>query len=104
MEDMEMYEGFTKDEVKSMRKEVKERWGEAELVQTEQNIKLMGKDSWNEHKKEGERITILLADLMETCDPADKEVQIAVADWHQYLTGFYEVSEERMLGLGQMYV
>ncbi|MEZ4775909.1 MAG: MerR family transcriptional regulator [Bacteroidia bacterium] len=103
MTDKEMYEGFKPELVESIRKEVADRWGEDELLETEARIRQMGKEGWIDHKAKGEEITQLLADLMEL-GPDHVQVQQTVALHHQYLNQFYEVSEERYRGLGKLYV
>lgn len=101
--DEEMYEGFKKEEVKAMREEVIQRWGEEQLLETEARIRKMGKEGWNDVKKKGEEINQLLAELM-GLSPDHPQVQQAVALHHRQLNHYYEVSAERYKGLGQLYV
>src|SRR5687768_11942677 len=44
MKEEEMYAGFTKEETAKMRKEVKEKWGEAELLKSESRVGKMSKE------------------------------------------------------------
>lgn len=99
----QMYEGFNPDEVESMREEVKERWGVEQLEAVESVILNMSKEGWDDHKAKGEEINQLLAKLM-NLDPSSKQVQQAISLHHKHLNFYYEVSEERYLGLADMYV
>ncbi len=103
MTDKEIYKGFSKEQVESMRHELKERWGEEELLKTEERIRNMGKKGWEDLKAKGEEINQLLADLMDL-DPTNTQVQQAVALHFKQMNAYYEVSKERYLGLGKMYV
>lgn len=103
MEDSEIYSGFTVKEVKSMRKEVSELWGEEQLKATEDRIRAMGKAGWENTQQKGEEINQLLGDLTES-EPDSPEVQNAIGLHFRHMNLFYEVSKERYLGLGSMYV
>lgn len=101
--DEELYEGFSKEQIADMRAEVVERWGEDELINSEQRVQSMGKEKWNEVKHEAEEISMLLASLMDL--PVDNvRVQQAMAKHYAHIGHFYEVSKERYSGLGKMYV
>ena len=102
MKDKELYEGFSPEEVKKMRAEVVDRWGEKQLLETEERIRQLGKDGWQDHKKKGQEITRLLADLMDLA-PEHAQVQQAIALYHKHLNFYYEVSKERYRALGKMY-
>lgn len=102
MKDKELYEGFTPEEVKKMRKEVADRWGEKQLLETEERIRQLGIDDWQDNKKKGEEITQLIADLMDL-DPDHAQVQQAIGLYHKHLNFFYEVTKERYRGLAKMY-
>ena len=103
MTDEEMYKGFTKEEMKTMRREVVERWGEEELLAVEERIRILGKEGWEDHQQKGEEINQLLAELS-TLDPGDEHVQKAIALHHRHLNFYYEVDAGRYKGLGAMYV
>ncbi|MDN5203708.1 MerR family transcriptional regulator [Fulvivirgaceae bacterium BMA10] len=103
MTDKEIYEGFSEEEVRAMKQEVAERWGEEQLTESEERIRKLGKDGWKDTKEKGEEINQLLADLMDL-QPSDERVQKAIALHHQYMNTFYEVSKEGYRGLGKMYV
>ncbi len=103
MTDKELYEGFSQEEIDSMRKEVKKRWGAKELLDVEDRIQKLGKEGWDDHKTKGEEINNLLAELMDF-HPSEKQVQQAVALHFKHLNFYYKVSKERYEGLGKMYV
>lgn len=103
MTDKEIYAGFKPEQIEPIRKEVKERWGEEELLAVEERIKAAGKDGWDDIQKKGEEINKLLADLMDL-PPAHVNVQKAIVMHHKQLNFFYEVNKERYIGLAEMYV
>lgn len=103
MTDKELYEGFTEEEVKKMRAEVSDKWGEKELLATEERIRTLGKEGWKDTKKKGEDIVQLLSELMDLGADHEK-VQKAIQLYHRYMNTFYEVDEARYRGLAQMYV
>lgn len=101
--DKELYEGFSQEEINTMRAEVKKKWGADELLAVENRIQELGKDGWNDHKAKGEEVNQLLADLMDL-NPADLQVQQAVELHFKHLNFYYKVTKERYEGLGKMYV
>lgn len=103
MTDKELYEGFSQEEIDSMRKEVKKRWGAEELLEVEERIQKLGKDGWENHKAKGEEINQLLAEIIDL-HPSEKQVQQLVAMHFKHLNFYYEVTKERYEGLGKMYV
>jgi DNA-binding transcriptional MerR regulator len=103
MNDEEMYEGFTKSAVDKMRKEAINTWGEQEVKAAEQKVKAMGKDKWQEVQDEGDAICVRLTALFG--NPVHGlAVQKEIANHYEHLCTFYDVSEERYRGLGEMYV
>lgn len=103
--DQDMYEGFTPEQAKAYRKEAAEKWGEDEVKASENRIKKMSKEQWNAVKAQGDAITRKLAELMLAgAAPGNPEVQECIARWHKFLENFYPVVEERLRGLGEMYV
>jgi len=101
--DKEIYEGFTPEEVKKNRKEVKERWGEEKLIEAENNIKAMGKQEWQETKQEGEDIVNALAENMDK-GASHADVQELIKQYHTHMNKFYKCSKEHFKNLGKMYV
>lgn len=103
MTDKEIYVGFTNQQLESMRQEVKGKWGEKQLLASEERIRKLGKDGWNDLKAKGEDINQLLAELMDL-EPSHKQVQQGIELHFRQMNAYYEVSKERYLGLADMYV
>ena len=101
--DKEMYEGFSQNDVDQMRSEAIKNWGEDQVKAAEQRIKDMGKDQWKKVQQHGDDICKRLVTLMDR-EPTALQVQQEVANYHQHLCTFYEVSLERYRALGEMYV
>ena len=103
LNDAELYEGFEPGQGEAWRKEASEKWGEEWIAQSEERLRKRNKSEWQTLKEEGETIARNLASLAGH-DPASAEVQDAIAAHYRYIGNFYEVSEERYRGLGQLYV
>jgi len=102
MEIREYYQGFSEEQVERYRREVRERWGEKTLQESEQRILRMGKQKFAELQAEGGKIFQAIADKMsEGYD--SKAVQEQVARWRTWLENFHHYSEEAVLGLGRAY-
>ena len=71
-------------------------------AESRQRVRNMTKAQWNAVKDQGDEATRLLAELMDR-DPADPEVQTAIAKHHAWIENFYTASAEMYAGLGQMY-
>ena len=103
MDDKDLYKGFSEEKKNAIRQEVAHRWGKNELEATEDRIRQLGKEGWQDHKKKEKEVSQLLADLMDL-PPESDQVQQAIALHHKLMNLYYEVSEERYRGLAQMYV
>ena len=103
MKDEDIYAGFSKEEAHSYRQEVIERWGKETLNDSENRIKAMGKEGFQDLKAWGENINQELAKLIDR-SPADEEVQKLVAQHYEMTSNYLDVSEERYRGFGKMYV
>ncbi|MCB0703736.1 MAG: MerR family transcriptional regulator [Saprospiraceae bacterium] len=101
--DKELYEGFTPEDVQAIKTEVKGRWGEKELTETENRIRAMGQEGWKDQKEKQEALNKGLADLMEL-EPNHPTVQQAIYEHHQLMNAYYEVDETRYRGLADMYM
>ena len=99
----ELYEGFSKEQIESYESEAKERWGyTAAYQESRQRVGNMSKAQWNAVKDQGDEATRLMAGLMGR-DPADPDVQAAIAKHHAWIENFYTAPAELYVGLGQMY-
>ncbi len=100
--DAELYEGFSDEEIREMKREVQERY-DPELVRiSDQNVRNMSKTQFQDVKEEGENIAREMAGLMDQ-DVASPEVQALIARHHAHNEQFYPTSAEIYRGLGQMY-
>jgi len=103
MADSDIYEGFNAEEIRARKRDVAERWGKSLLKETEERIRIMGKEGWQDTKKKGEEINLLLVRLMDL-PPDDVNVQKAIELHFRHMNLFYEISKDKYLGLGKMYV
>ena len=102
--DEELYEGFSKEQIESYQSEAKERWGATDAYrESQRRVGNMSKAQWSTVKDQGDEATRLMAGLMGR-DPADPEVQAAIAKHHAWIENFYTAPAEMYAGLGQMYV
>ena len=101
--DKELYEGFSPEEVKEYREEVKERWGEQKLLETEERLKALNKEDWTDLKSKQEEVNQLLASLVgQKAD--DPLVQNAVAQHYELIRNFYPATLVQYRAFGTMYV
>jgi DNA-binding transcriptional MerR regulator len=98
----EYYEGFSDEQIEKYRREVRERWGEKTLEDSEARIIDMGKEKFKALQDEGGAIFKAISDNMSKGYDS-KEVQGLVAEWRNWLENFSHYSEEAVLGLGQSY-
>jgi DNA-binding transcriptional MerR regulator len=98
----EYYQGFSDEKIERYRREVKERWGEKTLEESEARVLRMGKEKFAELQAEGGRIFQAMCDNMAGgCQ--SEEVQSQVALWRQWLENFHYYSDEAVLGLARAY-
>jgi DNA-binding transcriptional MerR regulator len=102
MQIKEYYQGFSDEQIEKYRQEVKERWGESALKESEDRIRAMGREKFAGLQAEGGVIFRAISDNMSRGFDS-REVQEQVARWRQWLENFYTYSDEAVLGLGQTY-
>ena len=102
MDIKEYYQGFSDEQIEKHRQEVRQRWGEETLKDSEARVKKMGKDKFAELQTEGNRIFRSIADNMSK-GAESPQVQKLVAQWQDWLEHFSHYSDEALLGLGRMY-
>jgi len=100
--DAELYEGFTDEEIQTMKQEVKDSYDPETIKIADQNVRNMSKTQFQNAKEEGETIAREIAELMGQ-DAASPEVQVLIARHHALNEQFYPTSAEVYTGLGQMY-
>jgi MerR family transcriptional regulator, thiopeptide resistance regulator len=98
----EYYEGFSDEQIEKYRQEVRERWGEKTLDESEARVFKMGKEKFKALQDEGGAIFKAISDNMSK-GYGSKEVQELVAKWRNWLENFSHYSDEAVLGLGQAY-
>jgi DNA-binding transcriptional MerR regulator len=98
----EYYQGFSDEQIEKYRQEVRRRWGEDTLKESEERVLAMGKKKFAALQGEGNTIFKAIADNMSS--GFDSEVvQMQVAQWRQWLENFHRYSDEAVLGLGRAY-
>ncbi len=102
MEIKEYYQGFSDAQIDEYRKEVRERWGEDVLRDSETRVLKMGRERMAAVQAEGNAIFETLAALI-PMGPGDPDVQEQIARWKDWLEHFATYSDEALLGLGRMY-
>lgn len=102
MDIKEYYQGFSDEQVEEYRQEVRERWGEDKLKDSEARVLKMGKEGFAELQAHGGAIFQAMADNMAKSTESP-EVQQLVAKWRQWLQNFGPYPDEAVLGLGRGY-
>jgi MerR family transcriptional regulator, thiopeptide resistance regulator len=102
MQIKEYYNGFSDEQIKKYREEVRQRWGEKALQESEERITKMGKERFAALQAEGGMIFQTISDNMSRGYDSDI-IQAQVTKWRQWLENFHHYSEEAVLGLGQEY-
>ncbi|MDD3265269.1 MAG: MerR family transcriptional regulator [Dehalococcoidales bacterium] len=102
MQIKEFYEGFSNEQIEKYREEVRQRWGEKTLQESEKRIVNMGKEKFAMVQAEGGKIFQHISDNMPKGFESP-EVQELVARWREWLENFHQYSDEAVLGLGRSY-
>lgn len=103
LDDDELYEGFSKDEVAGIKAEAEAKYGDT-YRESVQKVKKLSKQQWQAIQKEGGDIYVGLAKLMDTHKPDDVKVQALIKKHYQHLHHFYTPTMEMYKGLGELYV
>jgi DNA-binding transcriptional MerR regulator len=106
LRDEELYAGFAKEEVATIKKEAQERWGASEAyAQSQARLARMTKAEWSKVTAEGKAIDEAVASAMARGEaPGSGEVQALMARKYGHLRSFYEPTPEMFAGLGRMYL
>jgi MerR family transcriptional regulator, thiopeptide resistance regulator len=102
MEIKEYYQGFSEDQIEKYRDEVRRKWGEKTLKDSEERVKKMGKEKFSTLQAEGGKIFQIISDNMAKGFGSGL-VQAQVAKWREWLENFHHYADEAVLGLGQVY-
>lgn len=100
--DDELYAGLNEEQRERYPREARAAYGEDAVEKTEQRIRALSKREWEDHQAEGGRVTVALAELIES-DPSDRQVQALIARHHAWIEGFYPADAALYRGLGEMY-
>ena len=98
----EYYQGLSGEQIEKYRQEVRQRWGEKALQDSEERITKMGKSKFAELQAEGGKIFKTINDNISKGHDSDL-VQEQISSWRQWLENFHHYSNEAVLGLGQAY-
>ncbi|HNZ28494.1 MAG: HTH-type transcriptional activator mta [Candidatus Aerophobetes bacterium ADurb.Bin490] len=102
LKDEELYEGFSKEEIKAIKKEVKEKYDPKMVKESYQKVAGLSKPQYDSLMKEGEDIAKEMALLLGS-DPAGEKAQKVIAKHYKYLHNFYKPNPEMYKGLGDLY-
>ena len=104
LRDDEIYAGFPPERREAVRREARERYGEAAVAESERRVKGMSRARWEAVGAEGEAVNRDLADLLRAGrDVGDPEVQAVVARHHAWIGHFWTPTAEAYRGLGRTY-
>ncbi|MHB1318762.1 MAG: MerR family transcriptional regulator [Anaerolineae bacterium] len=98
----EMYKGLAPAEVERLRREARERYGERIVEDSEQRVRGMSREAWEQVGAEGEAVNRGLAALMDRA-PSDPQVQALVARHYAWIEHFWHPTAETYRALGQGY-
>ena len=101
--DEQLYEGFSKKEIETMKREVKEKYDPKLVAESNRRVKSWSKADWQMIKKEGGLIYQGLAPLIHEA-PDHPEVQVLIRRHHRHMNRFYDCTLEIYRGLGDLYV
>lgn len=102
MDDKNLFEGFSEEKQKEYEDEIRERYGEKDLKESQRRWKSYSQEKKEAIKAEGEAIFAAIGMNMEKGHKS-AEVQAQIKALHEHMGYFYECSYERLLGLGQLY-
>lgn len=105
----ELYQGLPKETAETYRKEARTKYGAAEVEQSENHLRNLGKEGFQKLKAEMEDIATKLVALMQE-DPQGAVVQQQIARHYHNIRGFWgtsgsaDLQAEAYAGLGDLYV
>ncbi len=105
LSDQELYEGFGKEEIETMKRRSAEAWGDtAAYAQSQDRMRSMTRDKWATVKAEGAALDEALAAAMkEGLAPDSPRVEALMRRKADHLRYFYDPSAELFAGLGRHY-
>ncbi|UCC17924.1 MAG: MerR family transcriptional regulator [Dehalococcoidales bacterium] len=98
----EFYQGFSDEQIEKYRDEVRSRWGEKTLEESEKRVIDIGREKFMALQAEGGKIfKAIMENMSEGYD--GKYIQERIAEWRQWLENFHHYSEEEIVELGRAY-
>lgn len=106
LSDEELYEGFEKAEIESIKNEAERRWGDSEAYrESRRRVARMSKEDWAAAKAEISAVELEIAAAFKAgVAPESPEAMRLMARKAEQLRHFYEPTPELFRGLGEMYV
>lgn len=106
MNDSDLYEGFSQEEIKQMKEEAYERWGNTDAYkQSQKRVKNFSKEDLTKMQEETDQNLRDLVQLMlEGKQVDDPAVQKEIRKHHASIERFYDCSAQMYKGLAEMYL
>lgn len=98
----EFYSGLSDEQIEKYRQEVRKRWGQDTLKESEDRIIKMGKEGFAKVQTEVASIFETIGNNISKGYDSD-QVQEQIVKWRIWLNNFSTYSDEAMLELGQAY-
>jgi DNA-binding transcriptional MerR regulator len=102
MNDKNLFEGFTEAKQREYEEEIRRRYGDKDLKESQKRWKSYSPEKKDAIKAEGEAIFAAIGANIDKGHDSP-EVQAQVKALHNHIGYFYECTYERLLGLGQLY-
>ncbi|MEZ4087603.1 MAG: MerR family transcriptional regulator [Candidatus Gracilibacteria bacterium] len=103
MEDQDLYDGLSKEQIHAYQAEAKQRWGHTDAwKQSQERMKQWSKQDMQKIQQEGKEILLRIVEVMAD-GPASDAVQALIAEYHKHMNRFYDCSKQMFRGLGTMY-
>jgi hypothetical protein len=106
LKDEELYEGFSREEIDSMKADAKARWGNtAAYAESQKRVARMSREEWAKVKKEVAGIDADAAECLKKGEAPDSAAtQAVMARKYASLRHFYEPTPQMFAGLGAGYI
>ena len=102
MQIKDYYRGFGEEEIEKFREEVRRRWGEKTLEDSEERIVGMGRENFIELQARGGKLfQTIYSNMAEGYD--SPFIQDLIRKWREWLENFHHYTDEEVLGLGRAY-
>jgi hypothetical protein len=99
----DLYGSFSKEQIEEYRQEVREKWGEEALSQSEERIMAWTPEEFAWIEQESKEIITGIVDRING-EPDDEEVQELMQRYYDYINRFFDCSVEVFRELGRGYV